>query len=150
MDMDKQTAEPPPSVFDSLGEKPPAAELLGWRLIAFDAAQGWARVGFEGRAGFANPRGHVQGGFVAAMLDEAMGSALIVATDGASLSTTISMSTDFIRPIPVGPLVGEGRVVSLGRSVAFLEASLRSEDGKLLARASASCKLAALDTGRGA
>ena len=144
--MENQTA--PPSIFDSLGDKPPAAELLGWRLIAFDAAQGWARIGFEGRPAFANPRGHVQGGFTAAMLDEAMGSALIVATDGACMSTTISMSTDYIRPVPVGPLVAEGRVVSLGRSVAFLEASLRGGDGKLLARASASCKLAALDPGR--
>ena len=135
----------PPSVFDRLGAKPPAAELLGWHLIAFDREQGWARVGFSGRAAFANPTGHVQGGFLAAMLDEAMGSALIIATDGGFLSTTISMSTDFIRPAPAGPIEAEGRVVSLGKSIAFLEGSLRSGDGKLVARATASCKLVAMN-----
>jgi uncharacterized protein (TIGR00369 family) len=138
-------APSPPSVFDRLGDKPPAAEQLGWHLIAFDREQGWARVAFEGRTAFANPTGCVQGGFLAAMLDEAMGSALIVATDAKYISTTISMSTDFIRPAPVGPIQGEGRVVSLGKSIAFLEGSLRDGGGRLLARATASCKLVAMD-----
>jgi uncharacterized protein (TIGR00369 family) len=135
----------PPSVFDRLGKAPPAAELLGWKLLACDREQGWARLSFEGRAEFANPTGYVQGGYLAAMLDEAMGSALIVATDGGFISTTISMSTDFIRPAPIGRIVAEARVTSLGRSLAFLEASLTGADGKRLARATASCKLVAMD-----
>jgi uncharacterized protein (TIGR00369 family) len=134
----------PPSIFDRLGDKPPAAELLGWHLLACDREQGWARISFEGRPDFANPTGNIQGGYLAAMLDEAMGSALIVATDGAFLSTTISMNTDFIRPAPVGPIQAEGRVVSLGKSIAFLEGNLRGADGKLVARATASCKLVAM------
>ena len=137
----------PPSVFDRLGPKPPAAELLGWHLLDFDREAGWARVGFTGRPEFANPRGHVQGGCLAAMLDEAMGSALIIATDAASLSTTISMTTDFIRPAPLGILHGEGRVTSLGRTVAFLEGRLSTPDGRLVARATASCKLVPLNPG---
>ncbi|HEX6374717.1 MAG TPA: PaaI family thioesterase [Allosphingosinicella sp.] len=145
---DEAAAAPPPSVFDRLGAKPPAAELLGWQLVAFDQEGGRARLGFSGRPEFANPTGHVQGGFLAAMLDEAMGSALIIATDGGFLSTTISMSTDFIRPAPVGPIEAEGRVVSLGKSIAFLEGSLRSAGGKLVARATASCKLVAMNPER--
>jgi uncharacterized protein (TIGR00369 family) len=144
----RPTPPSPPSIFDRLGDKPPAAELLGWHLVASDREQGWVRVAFEGRPGFANPTGNIQGGYLAAMLDEAMGSALIVATDGAFLSTTISMTTDFIRPAPVGTLQAEGRVVSLGKSIAFLEGSLRGADGKLVARATASCKLVAMNPDR--
>ncbi len=143
-------SEPPPSpssVFDRLGAMPAAAELLGWHLLAFDKEAGWARIGFAGRPEFANPRGHVQGGLLAAMLDEAMGSALNIATDAAFLSSTISMTTDFVRPAPPGMLQGEGRVTSLGRSVAFLEGKLLGPDGKLVARATASCKLVPLAPG---
>jgi uncharacterized protein (TIGR00369 family) len=140
----------PPSVFDRLGPKPPAAERLGWHLIAFDKEEGWARIAFAGRPEFANPRGHVQGGFLAAMLDEAMGSALILATDAAFLGSTVSMTIDFVRPAPIGPIEGEGRVTSLGRTVAFLEGRLSGPDGRLLARATASCKLTALAPGGGA
>jgi uncharacterized protein (TIGR00369 family) len=138
-------APSPPSVFDRLGRKPPAAELLGWHLLAFDKEGQWARVSFLARPEFANPTGFVQGGQLAAMLDEAMGTALIVATDAAFLSTTISMTADFIRPAPVGLLHGEGRVTSLGKSVAFLEARLATPEGKLVARATASCKLVPMD-----
>jgi uncharacterized protein (TIGR00369 family) len=143
--MDPAGEGPPPSVFDRLGAKPPSAELLGWQLLEYDREQGWARIGFAGRAEFANPTGFVQGGYLAAMLDEAMGSALIVATDGAFLSTTISMTTDFIRPARTGAIFGEGRVSSMGRSIAFLEGRLSDAAGKPLARATASCKLVAMD-----
>lgn len=140
----------PPSIFDRLGDKPPAAALLGWRLLACDREQGWVQVAFEGRREFANPTGSIQGGYLAAMLDEAMGSALIVATDGAFLATTISMSTDFIRPASLGSIQAEGRVVSLGKSIAFLDGNLRGADGKLVARATASCKLVAMGSLAGA
>ena len=135
----------PLSIFDSLGKKPPAAELIGWDLLDFDKERRWVRIGFAGDPQFTNPTGFVQGGFLAAMLDELMGSAIIIATDAAMLSTTISLNVDFIRPGPVGPLVGEGTVTNLGKSVAFVEGKLYGTDGKLLARATASCKLVAMN-----
>lgn len=131
----------PQSVFDTLGNKPPAAELVGWELIEFDKSRKWIKIAFLGREDFTNPTGFVQGGFLVAMLDELMGSAIIMSTDAASLATTISINVDFIRPSPVGRIVGEGEVTNLGKSIAFVEGKLFDPDHALLARATASCKL---------
>ncbi|MFZ5703575.1 MAG: PaaI family thioesterase [Pseudomonadota bacterium] len=87
----------PKSVFDDLGNKPPAAELIGWELMESDKQRKWVKIAFAGRPEFTNPTGFVQGGLLAAMLDELMGSAIIVATDGAALSTTISLTVDVNR-----------------------------------------------------
>jgi len=52
---------------------PPSARHLGFELIDFSVDEGWAEVAFTPRPEFANPAGMVQGGFVCAMLDDAMG-----------------------------------------------------------------------------
>jgi uncharacterized protein (TIGR00369 family) len=131
----------PKSIFDTLANKPPAAELMGWDLLNFDKERKWVKIAFTGRPEFTNPTGFIQGGILVAMLDELMGSAIIVTTEGASLSTTISINVDFIRPGPVGQLIGEGSVTNLGKSIAFVEGKLFDPKGVLLARATASCKL---------
>jgi uncharacterized protein (TIGR00369 family) len=85
-----------------------------------------------------NPHGTVQGGFVAAMLDDTMGPALFSMTGGKVIASSIDLNVSFIRPVKPGRVVGRGRVVSCGRSIAFLEAELFDEAGKLLARATSS------------
>ena len=55
---------------------PPAAALLGFELLAIDETQGTIRVRFTARPEFANPIGAIQGGFLAAMLDDTLGPAL--------------------------------------------------------------------------
>jgi len=50
------------------------------------------------------------------------------------------MTTSFIRPVPVGVrLIARGETVRQGKAAIFTEGWLRSEDGKLLAQATASC-----------
>lgn len=133
------------SIFDQLGEMPPAAALLGWQFIEFDEALELLRVSFEASPQFVNPSGFVQGGFLVAMLDEVMGCTLTAASKGQSFSTSITLSTDFIRPASPGRIVGEGRITSMGKSVVFLEGKLFNDAGKVVARATSSCKLVPLD-----
>jgi len=52
---------------------PPAAQLLGWKVLEAEPVSGRIRVQFEATAAFTNPLGKVQGGFLAAMLDETLG-----------------------------------------------------------------------------
>ena len=52
---------------------PPAAELLGWELIEIDPEAGTIEVAFDADERFLNPVGQVQGGFLAAMLDDTLG-----------------------------------------------------------------------------
>lgn len=119
----------------------PSAELLGWRLLAQDSAKGWVRIGFDGKRDFLNPAGKIQGGILAAMLDDCMGPAAWVMTNGERYTATIDMNVSFLGPVEPGSIVGEGQVVRLGNTIAFLEARLFGADERLLARATSSARL---------
>lgn len=118
---------------------PPAAALLGWQALSIEP--GWVRVQFTAREEFYNPMGSVQGGFLAAMLDDAMGPALFTLLEVGPPAPTIEMKVNFLRPAAAGVIIGEGRVVHLTRSIAFLEGTLSSEDGALIATATATARL---------
>lgn len=120
---------------------PPCARLLGWRVLDARPEDGWIRIGFEGRPEFCNPAGSIQGGFLAAMLDDTMGPAVFAHTEGALYTATIEMSVHYLAPAKVGPIFGEGQVVQLGKSVGFVEARLLDKDGTWLAKATASVRL---------
>jgi uncharacterized protein (TIGR00369 family) len=121
--------------------KPPCAATLGWELIDADPEAGTVRIQFEGRREFCNPAGYIQGGFLAAMLDDTMGPAILVKSNGELFTPTIDLNVSFIEPAPPGRLVGNGRVVHQGKSVAFLEGSLFDGGGTLVARATSSARL---------
>ncbi|HEX3915749.1 MAG TPA: PaaI family thioesterase [Caulobacteraceae bacterium] len=131
---------PTGTVFDNF-PKPPCAQLLGWTLLEHDAVRGWARIGFEGRPEFLNPAGSVQGGLLAAMLDDAMGPPALLMSEGAFYTATIDMNVSFLAPARPGRFIAEGQVVQMGKTVAFLEARLFDGDGTLVAKASSSARL---------
>lgn len=119
---------------------PPNCDLtLG--LVCLDKSEPgrttWQMVADER---FANPAGIVQGGFVAAMADSAMGaSAVTYATrDGRRVfSANAEMKTSFLKPVRVGStLTCLATVVSGGERVVFCEAEVTDEAGRLVARAS--------------
>ena len=59
------------SIFDRF-EAPPSAKLLGWTLRVIDPDAGTIEIGFTTDDRFTNPGGTVQGGFLAAMLDDGL------------------------------------------------------------------------------
>jgi uncharacterized protein (TIGR00369 family) len=120
---------------------PPCARLLGWRVLDARPAEGWIRIGFEAKADFCNPAGFIQGGFLAAMLDDTMGPAVFAHTEGRLYTATIDMTVSYLNSARPGPIVGEGQVVQLGKSVGFVEAKLTDAPGELLARATSSVRL---------
>ncbi len=120
---------------------PPAAALLGWEALAIEA--GHVRVRYTAREEFLNPIGTVQGGFLAAMLDDAMGPALFTLLEDGQFAPTLEIKVSFFLPARAGPLIAEGRVAHLGRSVAFLEGALSTEDGATIATATATARIIA-------
>jgi acyl-coenzyme A thioesterase PaaI-like protein len=58
-------------------EPPPAAATLGGELLAVNPDAGTIEVAFRAAAAFLNPVGVIQGGFLAAMLDDTLGPALV-------------------------------------------------------------------------
>lgn len=143
-----ETAPEPLSGLDVLrgvasGETPlpPAAELLGWKALVL--RPGYARVQYTAREAFYNPAGTVQGGMLAAMLDDAMGPALFTLLPVGQFAPTLQMHVSFLSPAYAGTLVAEGRVVHRTRGVAFLEGRLNDSDGNLLATATATARIMA-------
>jgi uncharacterized protein (TIGR00369 family) len=120
---------------------PPSAKLLGWHLLDARPEQGWIRIGFDGKRQFCNPAGFVQGGILSAMLDDTMGPAVFVMTDGKLYTSTITMTVNFLAPAKPGPIVGEANVTQLGKTIAFVEGKLMAEDGAVLATATTSARL---------
>lgn len=129
----------PPSVFDRF-DPPPIAVLLGWRLLDADADQQTVKVAFNGRPEFCNPAGFIQGGMLAAMLDDTLGPAVLVASKGALFTSTITLNVNYLSPARPGEITGHGKVLLLGKTVAFMEAKLVDGEGKVLATATASAR----------
>jgi len=96
-----------------------------------------ARYAFEARQDFANPTGAIQGGFLAAMLDEAMSTTAIIVSNVTMNAPTLEMKVSFLRPLFVGAATAEARVLKWGKSTCFIEAELFDPEGQLVAKASA-------------
>ena len=120
---------------------PPSSKLLGWHLLDARPSEGWIRIGFEGKQEFCNPAGFIQGGLLSAMLDDTMGPAVFVMTDGQRYTATITMTVNFLAPARPGPIVGEAIVTQLGKTIAFVEGRLIADGGTVLATATASARL---------
>jgi len=120
---------------------PPSSTLLGWHLLDARPKDGWIRVGFDGKPDFCNPAGFIQGGILSAMLDETMGPAVFVMTEGRLYTATVTMTVNFLAPARPGPITGEATVTQLGKTIAFVEGRLSDSDGTLLATATTSARL---------
>jgi uncharacterized protein (TIGR00369 family) len=128
------------TVFDNF-TAPPSSKLLGWHLLDARPKDGWIRIGFDGKRDFCNPAGFVQGGILSAMLDDTMGPAVFVMTEGRLYTATITLTVNFLAPARPGPIVGEANVIQLGKTVAFVEGRLMAEDATVLATATTSARL---------
>lgn len=88
-----------------------------------------------------NPLGTVHGGFVATLLDSAMGCAVHSRLPAGQAYTTLEFKVSFTRAIRAGSgaVRAEGKVLHLGRNVATAEARLTDEADRLLAHATTTC-----------
>ncbi|WP_203886264.1 PaaI family thioesterase [Planotetraspora kaengkrachanensis] len=120
---------------------PPAAVLLGWELLGIDLEQGTIEVAFTAGDQFTNPMGVIQGGFLAAMLDDTLGPALVATLPPNQFAPTLDLHVQFLRPARPGRLVGRGRIVQRGREVCFLAGELIDSEGVPVAVATATVRI---------
>lgn len=126
---------------DGRAPMPTAAKTLGWSLIRASPERGEIEVSFEATDDFLNPAGTVQGGFLTAMLDDTMGPALAATLDAGLFGATLELKVSFLRPAEPGRLVGRGRVVHSGSTIAFLSGELLDESGRVVAVGSATARI---------
>ena len=121
----------------------PAGELDSIRRARIELA-------FAAKEDFTNPTGNVLGAFVAAMLYDTVGPALLATLEPDQFQSTLELNVNFLRPVRPGRVVGKGRVVHRDGDMAFIEASLVDSHGTLIATATATARVIALDRARSA
>jgi uncharacterized protein (TIGR00369 family) len=120
---------------------PAAAVTLGWELISANPEEGTIEVSFTAAEAFLNPAGVIQGGFLAAMLDDTLGPALAAGLSPGDFAPTTDLHVQFLRPARPGRLIGRGRVVRRGRDVGFLAGELLDAEGAVVATATATVQI---------
>jgi uncharacterized protein (TIGR00369 family) len=115
---------------------PRVAATLGMSITRVDAEAGVVEADFEGKPEFTNPVSNVQGGILAAMLDDTMGPALACQLAAGEFAPTLNLNISFLKPAKPGKLRGVGRVVRKGKDVCYLAGEL-SQNGELVATATA-------------
>ena len=134
----------------SSGLKAPIGRTLGFELVEVERG----RVVFEGKPDRSvyNPMGAVHGGYAATLLDSACGIATHSALAAGRGHTTLELKVSYLRSLSddSGVVRATGRVVSVGRRVAFAEATLHDGTGRLCATASSTLLVFDVEPGRGA
>jgi len=117
------------------GQRPGIADSLDFNLIEVDVG----RAVFEGTPGqhAYNPIGMVHGGYAATLLDSACGCAVHSSLNARQAYTTLELKVAYHKALTdqAGALRAEGRVLTIGRRVAFAEAKLIDATGRLYASA---------------
>ena len=129
---------------------PPAAATLGFEFVDADVEAGTIEVAFQATEAFTNPAGNVLGAFVAAMLYDTVGPALLATLAPDQFQSTLQMSVSFLRPVRPGRLTGKGRIVHRDGDLVYLEASLHDADQAVIAVATAIARVIPLDRARAA
>lgn len=117
------------------GRKAPMIEKLGLDLVEVERGHA-VFAGTPDRSVY-NPLGGVHGGYAATLLDSACGIAVHSQLGPRRAHTTLELKISYLRGLSEasGTVRAVGRVTSMGRRVAFAEASLHDGAGRLCATA---------------
>lgn len=127
------------AVLDGTFPAPPIGASMGFRLTGIDDG----RAEFRGTPtqAFTNPMGTLHGGWYGAILDSAMGCAVMTKVPKGSVYTTLEFKVNLIRGIPLGQeVICKGWTDHAGRSTSVASAEIREpETDRLFATASSTC-----------
>lgn len=112
---------------------PPFNDFLGTELLRH--GDGTAELALDLAPHHLNMRGVAHGGVITALLDSALGAAVVAAIPPEWWCATTSLSTQFIAGATSGRLIATGRVVRRGQSVAFASGEIRDTTGSIVATA---------------
>jgi uncharacterized protein (TIGR00369 family) len=108
-------------------------DLLGFSLIQRQAGQ--VVLEAEIRPDLCNRRGVVHGGVLSALLDSALGGAVVAGIGAEEWCATLQLSVQYLAGARKGPLRATGRMLRRGRRCAFAGGEVLDADGQLVAQA---------------
>lgn len=119
----------------------PLKEYLGFTVQAGEAS---AMVIFELDERHMNPNGVAHGSMPFALMDTAMGAAVMSVIDEDATCATIEIHARYHRAVASGLIAAEATVMTAGRRIIHLEARTMDADGNLVASATGSFAVIAL------
>ena len=123
----------------------PIGEKLGFQLV--EVQRGRAVFEATPDPSVYNPFGAVHGGYAATVLDSACGIAVHSQLEANRGHTTLELKVSYVRGLNArsGRIRAIGHALSVGRRVAFAEATLQDEEGRLCATATSTLLVFDLD-----
>ncbi|HBV76048.1 MULTISPECIES: PaaI family thioesterase [Vibrio] len=124
------------------GKIPPASITQTMPLKGISVEYG--KVQFEATADerHLNPLGGVHGGFLATIMDSVTACAVHSALEAGISYATIDLNVKMLKPVPQNiPLIAEGKLINLTKSLGISEGSLKDSEGKLYGHATATCMI---------
>ena len=107
------------------GEALPWVAIMG--LSVEEIGAGTCRVRMPGKDEFLRPGGTVSGPALMSLADYAMYVAVLSAIGRVELAVTINLTANFLRRPRPGAIIGDCRLIKLGKRLAYGEVSLFSE-----------------------
>ena len=127
---------PNPELWESLG---------GATLIELNGDRQEIAIQFECLSRFCHTNGSIaQGGFVTAWMDAAMAHAVMLCSKRQFSIASLDINVRFMRAVGPGTVIARGRIVRMGKRIAFLEATLEDSKQQCVATATSSGMLVPL------
>lgn len=128
----------------------PAAFERFLRFRLSKVGEGAVTVRAEPAENFTNPMGTLHGGYLATLLDAAMGAAVHSLLMPEQNFTTVELKVNFMKAarLPFTQIHATGKVRKAGRRIAFAEGAVYSASHDLIASGSATCLLWHADSGK--
>jgi uncharacterized protein (TIGR00369 family) len=111
------------------------------KILTESLGEGTARLSMPIEAHLVNSLGTAHGGVIMSLLDVALCTAARTLHPESIGVITIDLSTSFIGGATGKKLYAEARVMRDGRSMSFVEAEAKNEDGSLVAKAIATVRV---------
>ena len=111
------------------------------KILTEELGKGTARLSLPIEKHLTNSLGTVHGGVIMSLLDVALCTAARTLHPDSVGVVTIDLSTSFIGGGTGARLLAEARVLKDGRTMSFVEAEARNEDGSLVAKAIATVRV---------
>src|SRR5215468_4354797 len=112
----------------------PFLKFMGMELL--DAGEGWVKMKIAFRPDFLQPI-TVHGGAIYSLADSAAAHALMTLILPDQRPTTVEQRINFLKAVKDQDLYCEAKIVHLGKTLAYAEATITTEDSALVAKSTA-------------
>lgn len=116
------------AAFEALiAEELPITAMLGITVV--EIQPGFARLRLAGDERCSRPGPAITGPALFALADVAMYAAILGAIGPVRMAVTTGLTINFLRMAPLAPVIGEARVMKLGKKLVYLDVAIRPEAG---------------------